>query len=77
MKSYKPRLRKRHRTSKSSRFDHGAAVVRRPTTAAGLHLMLRYRTDPAIADLVAGFAGLGVGSEAPTVAISKPEERNN
>jgi hypothetical protein len=32
---------------------------RQPATRAGLHLAQRYRVDPAIADLLASFAGLG------------------
>jgi len=47
--------------------------VRRPSTAAGLHLMLRYRIDPAIADVVAGLAGLGADSGETIVATVKPE----
>jgi hypothetical protein len=36
--------------------------VRRPSTAAG-HLMLRYRIDPAVADLIASLAGFGSAVE--------------
>jgi hypothetical protein len=59
MKSYKPSSRESHRISKPSRFNHRAAVVRKPATRAGLHLARRHRVDPAIADLLASFAGLG------------------
>jgi hypothetical protein len=59
MKSYNPRSRKSHRISKPSRFDHRTAVVRKPATCAGLYLARRYRVDPAIADLLASFAGFG------------------
>jgi hypothetical protein len=45
----------------------------RPSTAAGLHLTRRYRVDPAIADVVAGLAGLGAESGESIVATVKPE----
>ena len=54
----------------SDRLDQ----ARRPSTRAGLHLTLRYRIHPAIADLVAGFAGLGAESEDSIVA---PEASDN
>jgi hypothetical protein len=47
--------------------------VRRPSTRAGLHLTRRYRVDPAIADVVAGLAGLGPESGEFIVATVKPE----
>jgi hypothetical protein len=51
--------------------------VRRPSTRADLHLTLRHRVHPAIADIVAGFAGLGVESGESTVAPVKPEGSDN
>jgi len=51
--------------------------VRRPCTPAGLHLTLRYRVDPAIADVVAGLAGLGADSGESLVATVKPEGSDN
>jgi hypothetical protein len=40
-------------------FFERQAVVHRPATRAGMHLMRRYRIHPAIADTLAVFAGLG------------------
>jgi hypothetical protein len=49
----------------------------RPSTRAGLHLTLRYRVHPAIADVIAGLAGLVAESEESIVATVKPEGSDN
>jgi trehalose/maltose hydrolase-like predicted phosphorylase len=58
---------------RSDRLDQ----VRQPSARAGLHLTLRYRVHPAIADIVAGFAGLGVKSGEFTIAPIKPERSDS
>jgi hypothetical protein len=63
MKSYKPRSRKSHRICKPSRFDHRAAVVRKPATLAGQHISRKYRVPLALADLIANLAGFGSAME--------------
>jgi hypothetical protein len=44
-------------------FSWRQAVVHAPATRAGLHLTRRYRVHPALADTIAGLAGLGAGGE--------------
>ena len=66
-----------NRRSKKARAVQSNSDVtepaRRPSTRAGLHLTRRYRIDPAIADVVAGLAGLGAESGEFIVATAKPE----
>lgn len=65
----------RHSRKPSAVQSHSdiSESVRRPSTRAGLHLTLRYRVDPAIADIVAGFAGLGAESGESLVATVKAD----
>ena len=42
-------------------FSWRSAILHRPTTRAGQHVMRRYGTSPYTADLIAALAGLGGG----------------
>lgn len=62
-KHTKSRSKNKRPVAPTPLLDWRPCPPRQPETRAGLHIARRFHVNPAIADLIASLAGLGVNAE--------------